>query len=110
VRDAVVAQAGRLIHGMGDVHPADVKVRLLERLAAIAPGDCSKTYLGCNGGDAIDFALKTALLATGRPRALAFLGAYHGLALGALPVTGIARFREPFAALLGASTSWLPFP
>ncbi len=110
VRDAIDAQAGRLIHGMGDVHPPAVKAQLLERLAAIAPGDCSKTYFGSNGGDAIEFALKTALLATGRPRALAFLGAYHGLSLGALPVAGIARFRDPFAPLIGTQTTWLPFP
>ena len=110
VRDAIAAQAGRLIHGMGDVHPAEVKAQLLERLAAIAPGDCSKTFFGSNGGDAIEFALKTALLATGRPRALAFEGAYHGLSLGALPVAGIARFRDPFSALIGAQTTWLPFP
>ena len=110
VRDAIVDQADRLLHGMGDVHPAEVKARLLERLAAIAPGDCSKTFFGSNGGDAIEFALKTAFLATGRPRALAFLGAYHGLSLGALPVAGIARFREPFEALIDAHTSWLPFP
>jgi 4-aminobutyrate aminotransferase-like enzyme len=110
VRDAIVAQASRLIHGMGDVHPTDVKARLLERLAALAPGECCKTYFGCNGGDAIEFALKTAYLATGRARALAFEGAYHGLSLGALPVTGIARFRDPFAPLLPPTTSWLPFP
>ncbi len=110
VRDAIAAQAQRLIHGMGDVHPPAVKAHLLERLAAIAPGDCSKTFFGSNGGDAIEFALKTAYLATGRPRALAFLGAYHGLSLGALPVVGIARFREPFAPLIDPHTSWLPFP
>jgi 4-aminobutyrate aminotransferase-like enzyme len=110
VSDAIATQAQRMIHGMGDVHPPDVKARLLERLAAIAPGDCSKTYFGSNGGDAIEFALKTALLATGRPRVLAFLGGYHGLSLGALPVIGIARFRDPFAPLVDAHTTWLPFP
>jgi 4-aminobutyrate aminotransferase-like enzyme len=110
VTQAIVAQAGRLAHGMGDVHPTEVKARLLERLAAIAPGDCSKTYLGSNGADAIEFALKTALLATGRPRVLSFEGAYHGLSLGALPVGGIARFREPFAPLAGERARFLPFP
>ena len=110
VTAAIVAQAGRLAHGMGDVHPTDVKAALLERLARLAPGDCSKTYLGSNGADAIEFALKTAVLATGRPRVLAFEGGYHGLSLGALPVGGIARFREPFAALLDDRTTWLPFP
>ena len=95
---------------MGDVHPTDVKARLLARLAAIAPGDCSKTYFGSNGADAIEFALKTALLATGRPRVLSYDGAYHGLSLGALPVGGIARFREPFAPLLDDRATFLRFP
>jgi 4-aminobutyrate aminotransferase-like enzyme len=110
VTAAITAQSKRLVHGMGDVHPTDVKARLLERLAAIAPGDCSKTYFGSNGADAIEFALKTALLATGRPRVLSYEGAYHGLSLGALPVGGIARFREPFAPLLDERATFIPFP
>jgi 4-aminobutyrate aminotransferase-like enzyme len=110
VTAAISSQAARLVHGMGDVHPTDVKARLLERLAAIAPGDCSKTYFGSNGADAIEFALKTALLATGRPRVLSYDGAYHGLSLGALPVGGIARFREPFAPLVEERATFLPFP
>jgi 4-aminobutyrate aminotransferase-like enzyme len=110
VTAAIAAQAARLVHGMGDVHPTDVKARLLQRLAAIAPGDCSKTYFGSNGADAIEFALKTALLATGRPRVLSYEGAYHGLSLGALPVGGIARFREPFAALIDDRATFLCFP
>ena len=110
VTAAIAGQAARLAHGMGDVHPTDVKAQLLERLAQLAPGDCSKTYLGSNGADAIEFALKTAVLASGRPRVLSFAGAYHGLSLGALPVGGIARFREPFAAMLDDRTTWLPYP
>jgi len=110
VTAAIAAQAQRLVHGMGDVHPTDVKARLLARLAAIAPGDCSQTYLGSNGADAIEFALKTALLATGRPRVLAYHGAYHGLSLGALPVGGIARFREPFALMIDARATFIGFP
>jgi 4-aminobutyrate aminotransferase-like enzyme len=110
VTGAITAQAQRLVHGMGDVHPTDVKARLLERLAAIAPGNCSKTYFGSNGADAIEFALKTALLATGRPRVLSYEGAYHGLSLGALPVGGIARFREPFAPLVDDRATFIPFP
>jgi 4-aminobutyrate aminotransferase-like enzyme len=110
VTAAITAQAQRLVHGMGDVHPTEVKARLLERLAAIAPGDCSKTYFGSNGADAIEFALKTALLATGRPRVLSYEGAYHGLSLGALPVGGIARFREPFAPLVDDRATFIAFP
>jgi 4-aminobutyrate aminotransferase-like enzyme len=110
VTAAIVAQAQRLAHGMGDVHPTDVKARLLARLAAIAPGDCSQTYLGSNGADAIEFALKTAFLATRRPRVLSYTGAYHGLSLGALPVGGIARFREPFGPLVDERATFVAFP
>ncbi len=110
VTAAITEQAKRLVHGMGDVHPTDVKARLLARLAAIAPGDCSKTYFGSNGADAIEFALKTALLASRRPRVLSYEGAYHGLSLGALPVGGIARFREPFEPLVDDRATFLPFP
>ncbi len=107
---AIERQAQTLIHGMGDVHPSEVKAELLERLAAIAPGDLSKTYLTTSGAETIEFALKTALLATGKSRILAFRGAYHGLSLGALEVIGIAKFRDPFAALVGERTTWLDFP
>ncbi len=110
VAAAVGDQAQRLIHGMGDVHPTEVRVRLLERLAEIAPGELCKSYLATSGSEAVEFALKTALLATGKPRALAFVGAYHGLSLGALEVAGIERFRQPFAPLVAERATFLPFP
>jgi 4-aminobutyrate aminotransferase-like enzyme len=110
VAAAVEAQARQLIHGMGDVHPTDVKAHLLERLAALTPGDLQKTYLTTGGAEAVEFALKTALLATGKSRFVAYAGAYHGLSLGTLEVIGIPKFRDPFAALVGDRTTWLPFP
>ncbi len=110
VVDAVIAQARALIHGMGDVHPTEVRTRLLARLAAIAPGGLCKTYLATSGAEAIEFALKTALLATGKPRAIAYTGAYHGLSLGALEVAGIEKFRAPFAPLVAERATLLPYP
>ena len=107
---AIEAQARTLIHGMGDVHPTEVRTRLLERLAALAPGALSKSYLATSGAEAVEFALKTALLATGKPRVLAYHGAYHGLTLGALEVIGIDKFRAPFAPLVVERATFLPFP
>jgi 4-aminobutyrate aminotransferase-like enzyme len=107
---AIAAQASRLVHAMGDVYPSDVKAQLLPKLAALAPGDCSQTFLASSGAEAIEYALKSAVLATGRSQLLAYHGAYHGLTLGALTVGGIPRFREPFARLLDARTTWLPYP
>jgi 4-aminobutyrate aminotransferase-like enzyme len=110
VAGAIAEQAGRLIHGMGDVHPTEVRTELLETLAELAPGDLQKTYLATSGAEAVEFALKTALLATGKSRFLAYHGAYHGLSLGALEVAGIDKFRTPFAALVPARTTFLPYP
>ena len=110
VAAAIAEQATRLIHGMGDVHPTEVRTRLLARLAALAPGALGKTYLATSGAEAIEFALKTALLASGKPHAIAYRGAYHGLSLGALEVGGIDKFRAPFAPLVAEHATFLPYP
>jgi len=105
VVEAVADQAGRLLHGMGDVHPPAVKVELLEALAARFPGgEPARAVLGSSGADAVEAALETAALATGRAGAVAFEGAYHGLSLGALDATSRADFRDPFAARLPHAT------
>ena len=102
---AVQAQAGRLLHALGDVHPADVKVALLEALARRFPGGGpARALLGSSGSDAVEAALKTAMVATGRAGVVAFEGAYHGLALGALDATYRPLFRDPFAARLARAT------
>lgn len=98
---AIREQSERLIHALGDVHPSDVKIELCERLGALAPFPEARVILGAHGGDAIEAALKTAMLATRRPGVLAFHGGYHGLAHGPLAISGYAeRFRAPFAAQL----------
>lgn len=110
VAAAIAAQAGRLAHGLGDVYPPDVKVALLERLAAIAPGDLGVTILASAGAEAVEAALKTACLATGRPGVLAFTGAYHGLTYGALACTWREEFRDPFQPQLFAGVRFAPYP
>lgn len=107
---AVARQAERLIHGMGDVHPPAVKVELLERLMALAPWPEGRGVLASTGSEAVEIALKTALLATGRPGVLAFEGGYHGLTLGALAATARPEFRRPFASRLFGGVARAPFP
>ncbi|MGI4790846.1 MAG: aspartate aminotransferase family protein [Janthinobacterium lividum] len=106
---AIKAQAEKLIHGMGDVHPSEVKVRLCERIASLVPLSHAQVILGQNGGDAVEAALKTTLLATGRPGVLAFENGYHGLTYGALDVTARPDFRAPFQSQLGGFTRHLPY-
>lgn len=107
---AVREQAGTLLHGMGDVHPPEVKVALLRALSEVAPGDLRRSVLANSGGEAIEAALKTAMIATGKPRVLAFHGGYHGLTFGALDVSAREDFRAPFAAQLGRNAVFAPYP
>jgi 4-aminobutyrate aminotransferase-like enzyme len=109
-RGALARQAEALVHAMGDVHPAAPKVRLAEELARSAPGDLDVCLFGGSGSDAVEAALKTAALATGRPGAVAFEGGYHGLGYGALALTWRSHFRAPFAAQLNPHVVHLPFP
>ena len=106
---AIQAQVQKLTHGMGDVHPSEVKVRFCERVASLVPIPNAQIILGQNGGDAVEAALKTAVLATGRPGVLAFENGYHGLTYGALDVTARADFRAPFQSQLGGFTRHLPY-
>jgi acetylornithine/succinyldiaminopimelate/putrescine aminotransferase len=106
---AVTAQACELQHAMGDVYPAVQKVELLEALVRVLPGDLGDVILSSSGSDAVESALKTALIATGRPGVVAFEGAYHGLGLGALDTTHRADFRAPFEGRLAQKTRFVPY-
>jgi 4-aminobutyrate aminotransferase/(S)-3-amino-2-methylpropionate transaminase len=85
-----------VVHALGDLAEAQVTQRLREALPWPAK-------LGVTGEDAVEIALRTALLATRKPGIVAFDGAYHGTGLLALAATGLERFRTPFEA-------WLPGP
>jgi 4-aminobutyrate aminotransferase/(S)-3-amino-2-methylpropionate transaminase len=85
-----------VVHALGDLAEAEVTQRFRDMLPWPAK-------LGVTGEDAVEIALRTALLATGKPGIVAFEGAYHGTGLLAVAASGLERFREPFAA-------WLPGP
>lgn len=110
VVDAICEQSGRLLHGMGDVHPSALKVELLEALCALYPGGATALgVLSSSGSDAVESALKSAMLYTGKAGVIAFQGAYHGLAFGALDTTWREDFKRPFAARLPGRTHFAPF-
>ncbi|MFZ5475598.1 MAG: aminotransferase class III-fold pyridoxal phosphate-dependent enzyme, partial [Myxococcota bacterium] len=106
---AATAQAGALVHAMGDAFPDTRRIELMERLCAITGMD--RVILGTSGSDAVEAAIKTAWLATGRRRVLAFEGGYHGLASAPLAAIGYHRddFRGPFAGMLGQHVDVAPF-
>jgi 4-aminobutyrate aminotransferase/(S)-3-amino-2-methylpropionate transaminase len=97
------------VHALGDVHPSDVKIELLSALAALAPFP-ARVILGLSGADAVEAALKTALLFTKRPGVVAFRGGYHGLSHGPLAACGYGEaFRAPFAQQLNPHVAFADF-
>lgn len=106
---AIQQQSSKLPHALGDVYPADVKVLLLEKLAAILPAPLSISILANSGAEAVEAALKTALMHTGKPGILAFENSYHGLTYGALAATHRVHFRKPFETQLFADVHFAPF-
>jgi 4-aminobutyrate aminotransferase-like enzyme len=108
---AIAEQAARLLHGMGDVYPTQEKVALARELCSLAPGPGPKRVIfGVSGADAVEAAIKTAMMATGKPGVICFEGAYHGLTYGALEVTDRDHFRAPFAKQMGGFSRRVPYP
>ncbi|MBN8246361.1 MAG: aspartate aminotransferase family protein [Verrucomicrobia bacterium] len=109
-------QMSGLLHAMGDVHPHALKARLARTLSDLTFGRWSRravhgrTLFTNSGFEAVEAALKTARLATGRPGVIAFEGAYHGLGYGALNATHRAHFRQPFTDQLGGFAMFVPWP
>ena len=86
---AIRRQSARLIHMSGTDFYYTPQVRLAERLARLAPGpEPKRVFFTNSGAEAVEAALKLARHHTGRPRALAFLGAFHGRTYGALSLSG----------------------
>jgi 4-aminobutyrate aminotransferase-like enzyme len=109
VSQAIADQAAKLIHGMGDVHPSALKVELARKVARHAPGDLGHAVFGQNGGDAVEAAVKTARLFTGKSGVVGFRGGYHGLTYGALAVTHRDDFRAPFLGQVPTFARHVPY-
>jgi 4-aminobutyrate aminotransferase-like enzyme len=119
-------QMAILLHAMGDVHPHALKAKLARELSRITFERWSanqskvqnlktkvlagKVIFNNSGFEAVEAALKTALLATGKRGVIAFEGAYHGLGYGALNATHREHFRGPFRSQLREFGNFLPFP
>ena len=109
-------QLARLPHAMGDVHPHPRKAELARALSRLtferwSGGKKNGKVIFCNSGfEAVESALKTAMLATGKHGVVAFSGAYHGLGYGALNVTHRDFFRGPFQYQLREFGHFVQFP
>ncbi len=102
VTAAIRKQAGRLVHMSGTDFYYTPQIKLAETLARLAPGDSpKKVFFSNSGAEAIEAALKLARHHTGRPRAMAFLKAFHGRTYGAMALSASKPIhRKGFAPLV----------
>ena len=111
---AAQKQMAKLLHAMGDVHPHALKAQLARELSRLTFGRWNrqdgKVIFGSSGFEAVESALKTAMLATGKRGIIAFEGAYHGLGYGALNATHREHFRSPFRTQLREFGHFAKFP
>ena len=111
---AVQHQSQRLLHGLGDAAAHPLRIELAERLRRISSIDQAQTYFAISGADAVEVAVKTALLYQSqqnksRSTLIAFEPAYHGLTFGALALSSRPAFRRPFLNHLTPELRRLPF-
>ncbi len=88
VTEAIATQASRLLNVRD--FPTDVRVALMERLAAITPGDLNVFQFFNTGTEATEAALRVARAVTGNHEFLSFTGDYHGRTTGAI-ATGMGN-------------------
>jgi len=99
---AVQRQAERLLHLCAtDFYNEDV-VALAEGLTRRAPGPGPwRVFFANSGAEVVEAAIKLARLRTGRPKVVAFYGAFHGRTYGALSLTASKPVqRRGYAPLL----------
>lgn len=77
-----------------------ITASLGEALAAIAPGDLQHSFFCNSGTEAVEGALKTARIASGKTKIISTHGAFHGKTFGSLSASGREKYKKPFVPLL----------
>jgi len=108
---AIQDQAAKLLHMSGTDFYYQPQIDLAQRLAEVAPGVSPKRVFFTNSGaEALEAALKLARWHTGRSRAIAFFGAFHGRTYGAMSLSGSKLVHRRGFSPLVPDIHHTPFP
>src|SRR5438128_1727358 len=108
---AIQDQAAKLIHMSGTDFYYEPQTDLAQRLAELAPGKSPKRIFFTNSGaEALEAGLKLARWHTGRSRAIAFLGAFHGRTYGAMSLSGSKLVHRRGFSPLVPDIHHVPYP
>lgn len=90
-----------------------VKDAFVQELFECLPAEFARNariqFCGASGADAVEASIKLTRTATGRHSILAFHGAYHGMTLGTLSLSGNLGPKSPLGSLL-SGVQFLPYP
>jgi 4-aminobutyrate aminotransferase len=102
VVEAIVRQAGDLLHYSASDFYLPVYAHLAAELERIAPmTGPTRVFLGNSGAEVVEAAIKLARYHTGRANVLSFLGGFHGRTYGAVSLTASkAKYHAHFGPLL----------
>lgn len=98
-----VVEAVRRVEGMPNILQAAVGSLvgpLGASLAAILPGEVSRSFFCNSGAEAVEGALKLARISSGRTDFVYADCSFHGKSFGALSVTGRRKYQAPFEPLV----------
>ena len=108
---AIQDQAAKLIHMSGTDFYYQPQIDLAQRLAEGGPGKSPKRVFFTNSGaEALEAALKLARWHTGRSRAVAFFGAFHGRTYGAMSLSGSKLVHRRGFSPLVPDIHHVPYP
>src|ERR671939_1608007 len=111
VVEAVQDQATKLLHMSGTDFYYEPQIDLAQRLCELAPCRGAKRVFFTNSGaEALEAALKLARWHTGRSRAIAFFGAFHGRTYGAMSLSGSKLVHRRGFSPLVPDIHHVPYP
>ncbi len=111
VTAAITDQAHKLLHMSGTDFYYQPQIDLAQKLAEAGPWPGHRRVFFTNSGaEALEAALKLARWHTGRPRALAFFGAFHGRTYGAMSLSGSKLVHRRGFAPLVPDIHHVPYP
>ena len=107
---AIQEQAEKFIHMAGADFYHPVQIKLAEKLNALVPiEEDTQVFFTNSGTESVEAAFKLARYYTGRPRMLAFIGAFHGRTMGSLSLTASKYVQRKGFAPLAPGVTHVPY-
>jgi 4-aminobutyrate aminotransferase len=108
---AIKDQADKLLHMSGTDFYYQPQIDLAQRLGELGPGmGRRRVFFTNSGAEALEAALKLARWHTGRSRAVAFFGAFHGRTYGAMSLSGSKLVHRRGFSPLVPDIHHVPYP